>query len=131
MKVFLDTNVLLASFTSHGLCAELMRLVLAKHTLQTGEFNILELRRNLAKKFHANEQQIVAAEAMLRSHTVVATPSSKSVVVVRDEDDRWVLACAEAGDAEVLVTGDNDLLAVAMASRVRIVNPRAAVELLR
>jgi predicted nucleic acid-binding protein len=50
---------------------------------------------------------------------------------VRDPDDRWVLASAIAGRADVLVTCDADLLAVAWKSPVRIVDPRGFWTLLR
>ena len=33
MRVFLDTNVLVAAFATRGLCADVFRLVLAEHEL--------------------------------------------------------------------------------------------------
>jgi predicted nucleic acid-binding protein len=33
-------------------------------------------------------------------------------IEVRDPDDAWVLASALAGNADILVTGDRDLLAI-------------------
>lgn len=41
MRVFLDTNVLVSAFATRGLCADLMRHVLAEHDLITGEVIIL------------------------------------------------------------------------------------------
>jgi predicted nucleic acid-binding protein len=43
---------------------------------------------------------------------------------VRDPDDLWVLASAIEGDADALVTGDQDLLAVADIAPLPIVTPR-------
>ena len=45
-------------------------------------------------------------------------------IVVRDEADRWVLANARAAAADVLITDDADLLAVADPASLRIVTPR-------
>ena len=45
MRVFLDTNVLISAFAARGLCADLMRLLLAEHDVLTGEVNLTELRR--------------------------------------------------------------------------------------
>lgn len=50
---------------------------------------------------------------------------------MRDPSDRWIVATVLAGEAEVLVTGDEDLLAVAEDAPIRILAPRAFWELLR
>ena len=49
MKVFLDTNVLAAAFATRGLCADLVRYVLAEHQLITGDVVLDELRDVLTK----------------------------------------------------------------------------------
>jgi uncharacterized protein len=43
---------------------------------------------------------------------------------LRDKADRWVLANARAGNADVVVTGDADLLGVTGKAGVRIISPR-------
>ena len=53
MKVFLDTNVLVAAFATRGLCADVMRVVLAEHQLITGEVVLSELRRALGRRDQA------------------------------------------------------------------------------
>jgi uncharacterized protein len=58
-------------------------------------------------------------------------PKKASRLEIRDPADRWVLATAEAAGADVLVTGDDDLLSVAAEPVIRIVSPRAFWELLR
>jgi putative PIN family toxin of toxin-antitoxin system len=131
VRIFLDTNVLVSAFTARGLCADLLRLILAEHELLTGEVNLTELRRILADRFLATAQQLQVVEDHLREHTVVPRPTEPSRLPIRDPDDTWVLASASAGKAELLVTGDQDLLAVAEAAPVTIVSPRAAWERLR
>jgi hypothetical protein len=51
VRVFLDTNVLAAAFTTRGLCADLVRSVLAEHQLITGEVILGELNDVLVKRF--------------------------------------------------------------------------------
>ena len=131
MKVFFDTNVLISAFAARGLCADLMRLVLAEHELQTGEVNLIELRRVLTERFKASEAQVDRVEDILRDHQVIAKPDSLLAIDVRDPDDAWVLASAVAASTDILVTGDKDLLTVASQSPVRILTPRDAWELLR
>jgi len=129
--MFLDTNVLVSAFTARGLCADLLRLVLAEHELLTGEVNLAELRRILADRFHATPQQVQVVEDQLREHTIVPRPDVPSRLTIRDPDDAWVLASASNGQAELLVTGDQDLLTVADRAPIPIVSPRAAWERLR
>lgn len=124
MKVYLDTNVLVSAFAARGLCADLMRLVLAEHEVLTGEVNLVELRRVLSTRFRAAAAQVDLVEELLRDQTVIAKPAALLPLAVRDPDDAWVLASAVAGQADLLVTGDADLLVLADQSPVAIVSPR-------
>jgi uncharacterized protein len=131
LKVFLDTNVLVAAFATRGLCADVLRTVLAEHELVLGEVVLDEFRRVLSTKFKVPEDGIRAAEAVFEGVTPVPKPKNPSSLEIRDAADRWVLASAEAACADVLVTGDEDLLSVAGESVIRIASPRAFWELLR
>lgn len=131
MKIFLDTNVLVSAFTARGLCADLFRYLLAEHDVMTGEVNLVELRRVLTKHFHASDEQIAVVEGQLRDQMVVPRPAAPRVLRVRDPDDAWVLASAIAGAADLLVTGDKDLLTVATGAPLPILSPREAWQRLR
>jgi len=124
VKVYLDTNVLVSALAARGLCADLMRLVLAEHEVLTGEVNLVELRRVLSTRFRAAAAQVDLVEELLRDQTVIAKPAALLPLAVRDPDDAWVLASAAAGQADLLVTGDADLLVLADRSPVAIVSPR-------
>lgn len=124
MKVFLDTNVLVSAFATRGLCADLFRLLIAEHDVQTGEVNLVELRRVLIERFKAKPEQVDLAEQLLRDHTLIPKPPDALSVCVRDPDDALVLASAVLGDADLLVTGDQDLLSIGREAPVAIVTPR-------
>ena len=131
MKVFLDTNVLVSAYMARGLCADLLRHILAEHELLTGEVNLVELRRVLSERFHATPALVAAVEAELRDNTIIPKPRHPSTLPIRDPDDRWVLASAVEGHADMLVTGDKDLLTVVDASPIPIVDPRGCWDRLR
>ena len=124
MRIFLDTNVLVSAFATRGLCADVLRHVLAEHELVLGEVVLRELRKVLRSKLKLPTATVDGIEEYLRENEVVPRPKVQSEIVVRDPDDRWVLASAIAAQVDVLVTGDADLLAVAPKSPVRIVDPR-------
>lgn len=131
MRVCLDTNVLVAAFATRGLCADVLRTVLAEHDLVVGDVILTELRRTLAAKLKVPSDRIDAVEAVLRTAPVVPKPAAPSTVAIRDPADRWILATAIAGAADVLVTGDRDLLAVVADAPIPILSPREFWEFLR
>jgi putative PIN family toxin of toxin-antitoxin system len=131
VKVFLDTNVLVSAYTTRGICADLLRYILAEHELLTGEVNLVELRRVLQDRFKASPELADTIEAELRDATIVPKPATPSLLPIRDQDDQWVLASAIEGRADLLVTGDQDLLAVASRSPLAIVDPRGCWARLR
>jgi len=129
--VFLDTNVLVSAFTTRGLSADVLRLVLVEHELVTGEVNLEEFRRVLRMRMGAPDASMDEAAQLLREQDVVPRPAEPYPIQVRDPDDAWVLASAVAGDAEVLVSGDRDLLDVRSEAPLRILTPREFWELSR
>lgn len=131
MRVFLDTNVLVSAFATRGLSSDVVHLVLAEHELVTGEINLSELRRVLRDRIGLPPGEVRAVEELIRGQTVVPRPEQAPEIEIRDPDDRWVLASAIAGAADILVTGDKDLLSVAQQFAIPIVNPRGFWERVR
>jgi putative PIN family toxin of toxin-antitoxin system len=131
LRVCLDTNVLVAAFATRGLCADVLRTVLAEHELVLGEVVLVEFRRALTRKLRLSDQRVRAAEAVFDGIPIIAKPKAPSPILIRDRADRWVLATAVAGNAEVLVTGDEDLLVAAHDAPLKILTPREFWELLR
>jgi len=70
------------------------------------------------------EDSLAFVEA-LRNNADVYGPSDPSPQPVRDPDDAYLVALAEATDA-VIVTGDNDLLAAGLSQPA--LSPRALLE---
>jgi len=132
MKIFADTNVLVSAFTARGLCADLLEVILADHQLMTGEYVLNELERVLSTKLNVPEQKVLAAIQFLRKHYVEQIPDGPSEYKVRDEDDRWVLESAIRAKADILVTGDKDLLELSKkVEQLKIISPRGFWELLQ
>ena len=131
MRVFLDTNALVAAFATRGLCADVLRDVLAEHQLLVGEVVLTELRRALTRRLRLPATTVEAILQFLREQEIVPKPKEPADLPVRDPDDRWILASALAARADVLVTGDRDLLDLPAQPALRILDPRAFWELAR
>ena len=131
MRVFLDTNVLVSSFTTRGICADVVTVVVAEHQLVLGETVLAELTRVLDEKMKVPPPTIKEAESFLRQEAAVVSHGSEPDVDLRDPDDLPVLAEALEGLAEVLVTGDRDLLELAHDLPIHILSPRGFWERLQ
>ena len=131
MRVCLDTNVLVAAVATRGLCADVFRTVLAEHELVIGDVILEELRRVLATKFKVPADRVQALETVFAPFPCIPKPAEPGPTVIRDPADRWVFATAVAGNADVLVTGDQDFLTAAGKLPIRILDPRAFWEFLR
>jgi putative PIN family toxin of toxin-antitoxin system len=74
---------------------------------------------------------IAEFEALLRAEAFVVAKAKTVSIPVRDKSDMPVLAEAISGNAEVLVTGDRDLLEVTAKVPLHILSPRGLWERLR
>lgn len=127
MRVVLDTNVLVASIVADGLCRDLVRVRVRSHTIITSKPLLDELRRTLRVKFKADPDKLPLLSALHEQAEIVA-PALLGERVCRDKDDDVVLATALAGKAEIIVTGDDDLLVLKRFRGIRILSPRQFLE---
>ena len=124
MKVVLDTNVLIAAFTSRGLCSELLERVLSDHELIISQHLLVEFERVLVGKFGFTAANVKQAVALLHRVGVVVEPVPLDRPVSRDPDDDLVLALGVQAGAKCIVTGDRDLLDLERFRSVPILSPR-------
>jgi putative PIN family toxin of toxin-antitoxin system len=130
VRVCLDTNVIVAAFAARGLCADVLRVCLTEHDLVIGEVHLSELRRVLKRKLRLDSRQVDSVLSVFQEMPILKKPLDVKNLVARDPDDDWIIATALAGEAEVLVTGDEDLLTL-NGPPIPIMPPRAFWELLR
>jgi putative PIN family toxin of toxin-antitoxin system len=132
VRVFLDTNVLVGAFVTRGLCADVLEIVLTEHELVVGEVVLVELRRVLLEKIAAEPSLVERTDLLLRGQSrVEPKPEAHLSLGLRDPDDEWVVASAISGEADILVTGDADLLDEQERMPITTVSPRQSWGLLR
>ncbi len=130
MKVCLDTNVIISAVATRGLCADLLQVILTEHQLVLGETVLAEVPRILQRKIRVPADIIAELEVYLRKQAgVISVPTVRPVKGL-DAADAAVVGEAVAGGADVLVTGDRDLLDLPKPP-VKIVSPRGLWDLLR
>jgi len=131
VRVFLDTNVLVSAVATRGICADVLRITLAEHRLLIGEAVLAELGHILLRRFRVPIELVDETDEFLRREAEVVEHASPLEIRLRDPDDVAIIAEALAGQADVLVTGDKDLLEAAQDAPIRIVSPRGFWDLLR
>ena len=135
-RVVLDTNVVVSA-----LLFDRGRLSWLRPAWMAGDFRPLvshataaELLRVLSyPKFHLDDQEIEAllGDFLPFSEPVEVKEETEALPRLPDPDDRIFLQLAQAGTAEFLVTGDQDLLAVPSPGDYRIISPAEFGDVLR
>ena len=116
--VVLDTNLLVSAVLFRGLPSRILSLAQAGGVLFAVSGPVLaEYQRVLAhRKFRLSREEVQAAletQILPYSQMVVASAHFADGPVCRDVNDDMFLLCAVAAEADVLLTGDGDLLALA------------------
>ena len=117
-----------AAYATRGLCSDLLRLILAQHELVVSRQVLAELERALRDKIGVPQALIEEILATLTPHLFDEDATSSEPIArfaLRDPTDEPILAAAVASGAEVLVTGDADLLTAAPTAPLPILSPRA------
>jgi putative PIN family toxin of toxin-antitoxin system len=131
MKVVLDANVVIAAFATRGLCDSILEICLHSHDLLMSERLLSEIARNLRKKVKLPSETTADIIALLRENSSILPPQPLDANVCRDPEDVAVLGLAVRGNADCIVTGDQDLLVLKAFRTVRIVSPREFARLLQ
>jgi putative PIN family toxin of toxin-antitoxin system len=135
MRLILDTNVLLYALVSPlGAPAKLLDAWERKtFTLVASDVLIEELREVAARPFFRSRLRASAAELLaagLRDFSFYChdLPSGP---IAPDPKDSYLLALAEASQADFLVTGDKELLSLQNHKSTRMVTPAVMINTLK
>ena len=132
IRAVLDTNTIVSGVGWGGPPAAVLDAALVGHfEIVTSPALLDELRRVLAYP----KLQAVIGDAdelikLLALVAIVVTPT-KTVELVRDPDDDRLIEAALAAGADIIVTGDQDLLTLGDIGQISILTPREFLETLQ
>jgi putative PIN family toxin of toxin-antitoxin system len=134
-RVVLDTNVLVSSLVAEGGAPRqaLDAWLEDRYTLVTSLYLVEELVHvlsypRIAKHLSLTEGEIAVVLAALLSKSVVTPGHLRLPGVTRDPNA--VVACAKEGQADYIISGDQDLLVLGEYEGIRVVTPRRFMEIL-
>lgn len=134
MRLVLDTNVVVSALIWGGTPYKLLQAaadgnieLFTSPTLQH-ELRSVLARAHLAFRLANQRSSVEQAIALYGELAVSVSPLSTPRVVARDADDDHVIAAALAANAELVVSGDDDLLSIGSIENISIVTAAQAVQ---
>jgi uncharacterized protein len=131
IRAVLDTNTIVSGVGWGGPPGAVLDAAMAGHfEIVTSPALLAELRRVLSYP----KLQAVVGDAdelikLLALAAIVVTPT-ETVTISRDPDDDRLIEAALEADADVIVSGDQDLLTLGRIGHIQILTPREFLEYL-
>lgn len=126
MRIVLDTNVYIGAVLQGELTEDILDEVVENPeiTLISSEEIILEIEQKLREKFHWSEDRLTVFLGRIRKIAEIVKSTEKVNIITRDPDDNKILECALAGNADLIVTADQDLIKLKTFKRIGIIHPK-------
>jgi len=124
MKVVIDTNVILSSLITQGMAHRVVEKCLEDHDLFISDWVIREVAEKLTEKFKVKKSDVKETVRFIKSTFVLIKPEGKLPTKCKDKDDNNLLLLAGSIDADVMITGDKDLLVIKKYKSTIILTPR-------
>jgi putative PIN family toxin of toxin-antitoxin system len=111
MRVVFDTNIFISSFVIPGSLAEkaISKIIEGRDDLVISKDIIKEVLSVLSSKF-GQEREALGHVAVILSDLGKIVKPDKRVRVFSDEPENRILECAISGRADLIVTGDKEML---------------------
>lgn len=136
-RAVLDTNVLISGLIfAQGPPRQILDAWLESlFTLVTSLYLVEELVHVLSypritERLRLDEEELAAVLDALLSKAEVTSGRLRLPGVTRDPKDDSVVACAKEGEADYIVSGDQDLLVLGEYEGIQVITPRQFVEIL-
>lgn len=136
LRIVIDTNLVLSAFLWGGVPAKVFDTILDDRAiLVSSEYLVEELRTTLSrrkfeKKFKAANLTPEHVVNRYLQYAEMVEPVELANSVIRDPKDVPLLACAVGGEADFLISGDNDLLVLESFQSIPIIRASAFLDLL-
>ena len=130
MRVVFDTNIFISAFVIPGSLAEkaILKIIEGKDSLLISKGIINEVLSVLSSKF-ARDREGLSHVAVTLSELAELVKPGRRVKIFMDEPDNRILECAIYGEADLLVTGDKEMLQLREYKGVKIISLKEYLEL--
>jgi len=124
-RVVLDTNVLISAVLFNGPPRAILELVIGGSVYGSLSLAILDELRDVLErpKFRFSPEQALQVIEELHAVCDIVNPTIRVDVVTADPNDNIILECALESKADIIVSGDQHLLALTEFKGIQIVSP--------
>lgn len=128
-RVVFDTNIFISAihFRSNNPRKLLKLATQGWFHLIISKKIIAEIRGVLRVKFSYDKEMLDLLEELIMETAEMVEPTKRITVIKSDPDDNMVLECAAEGRADIIVSGDKDLLDVREYKGIKIITAREAL----
>jgi len=111
VRVVFDSNIFISAFVFPGSMAEraIVKIIEGDDSLYISKEILDEVLSVLSSKFSRDAEAISRVALNLSELAEFVSPTEK-IRVLRDEPDNRILECAVCADADIIVTGDKEML---------------------
>ncbi len=133
LKFVFDTNVFVSALISkRGNPTLLLDRVKKSYTLFISKDILSELKDVISRdKFEYTDEEVNTFIEAIISFTDIVNPEVEIEAIKADPDDNMILECAVAAGASYIVSGDRHLLELTEYGKIKIITPKAALDLLK
>ncbi len=123
LRVLLDTNILVsATINPQGRAGRAWEFAISRRFRSiTSPYILREFARILRTKFSVSDDEIRELVRTLADASVIVQPTT-TLQVVRDPKDNPIIECAVDGNANIIVSYDNDLLSLKVYNNIPILH---------
>ena len=123
MRVVFDTNIFISALAIPGSLAEkaIIKIIEGGDILLISKDIINEVLSVLSSKFSRDKEALSHVAVMLSELGELVRPIKK-ISIFKDDPDNRILECALHGKADVLVTGDKEMLRLREYEQIRIMS---------
>lgn len=123
MRVVFDTNIFVSAFAVPGSLAEeaILKIIEGKDVLLLSREILDELLSVLATKFSRDKEEISRVAVILTEMAEWIEPDLR-ISALKDDPDNRVLECAVFGRADMIVTGDREMLRLRQYQNTKIIS---------
>jgi len=125
VRVVFDSNIYISALAISGSTAEkaIIRILEGTDNLLISKPILDEVLSTLARRFSRDPEALSQVAVTLTDMAELVKPQN-TIRVLKDDPDNRILECANAGRADLVVTGDKEMLRLKQYGRTRIVSLR-------
>ncbi len=130
IKAVYDTNVLISAFIAKGKSHKALNLILTGKVRLILSSKLLDEFVNVIsrKKFGFNQHQVEKMTTILLRVSEIVQPKKKVNLIKEDPDDNMLFECANAGQAQFIVSGDIYVLRVKNRNKIKTITVSDLIE---